>query len=467
MPANLPYSAEAFASPVSSADAALDTFAFGGPGLCSPCFADGSTGIPVGLPGGSLVQGMRGSLSPGGASPDILVKKPLSADGKHLVFGSTSEFEGSAGSPAIYDRDLTAGVTHAVSKLPGGGAIPCNLNCTSDGLAELDISADGSRIVIGQLISVDSAGNHYWHLYMNVGDSTKNIDLMPGTTNGGLYDGMTKDGTKLYFTTADHVTGAPGDTDNSADLYEAQVGPTSSTPHLASLGSGGSGNTDACNPLPNSVNEHWNTIAASADCGIVAIGGAGGVAATAGTAYFLSPELLDGNSEPQDGSADQPNLYRYQPGSSPHFVATLDSGATGPAELLEQHKFKKYFSATTRPEFVAVDSSGGPSDGDVYVADGAEQKIRKYDSEGNLITGWQNGGVFTPGLAKHLLGNRGRSRRKPLGGDPPGTLTPTTTSSNTTKAPPPCSTKTTAKGQYSRSASLSTTTTMFSTTTST
>ena len=94
-------------------------------------------------------------------------------------------------------------MTHAVSKLPGGGSIPCLMNCSSDGLAELDISADGSRIVIGQLISVDSAGNHYWHLYMNIGDSPKTVDLTPGATSGALYDGMTEDGSRVYFTTAD------------------------------------------------------------------------------------------------------------------------------------------------------------------------------------------------------------------------------------------------------------------------
>lgn len=397
VPANIQWSNEAFASPVLGADASLDTFAFGGPGLCSPCFEDGSTGIPVRMPDESLVQGMENSssLTPGGAEPNMLVKKPLSADGKHLVFGSTTEFENSAGSPAIYDRNLAAGVTHAVSKLPGGGAIPCTMNCTSDGLAELDISADGSRIVIGRLISIDSAGNHYWHLYMNVGDSTKTIDLTPGTTTGALYDGMTSDGTTLYLTTADHITGASGDTDSSPDLYEDQVGPTSATPHVASLGSGGSGNTDACNPLRNSVNQHWNSVGAAPNCGVVAIGGAGGVAADAGTTYFLSPELLDGTSEPEDGSADQPNLYRYEPGSSPRFIATLDSSATGPAELLEEHRFKKFFSFTTRPEFVAVDNSGGPSDGDVYVADTSENKIRKYDADGNLITSWKNSGVMS------------------------------------------------------------------------
>jgi hypothetical protein len=161
VPANLPYSSESFASPLAGADAALDTFAFGGESLCSPCFADGSTGVPVTLPDGSLVQGMQGPLNPPGAEPNMLVKKPLSANGRHLVFGSTATFEAGAGSPAIYDRDLATGITHAVSKLPGGGPIICQMRCTTDGLAELDVSADGSRVVIGQLLGVDSAGNHY------------------------------------------------------------------------------------------------------------------------------------------------------------------------------------------------------------------------------------------------------------------------------------------------------------------
>ena len=275
------------------------------------------------LPDGSLVQGMQGPLAPGpGATPGILVKKSLSADGRHLVFGSTSEFETGAGSPAIYDRDLATGVTHAVSKLPAGGSIPCTMNCASDGLAELDISADGSRILIGQLVSVDSAGNRYWHLYMNVGASTQTIDLTPGATHGALYGGMTEDGSIAYFTTVDPLTGE--DTDGSADLYEAAVGATTSTPHLVSKGSGGAGSSDSCDPLPNSVNQHWNTTAATADCGVVAVGGGGAVAADDGSTYFLSPELLDGSSEPGDGAADQPNLYRYEPGSSPAF--RLDPG---------------------------------------------------------------------------------------------------------------------------------------------
>ncbi len=404
IPANLPYSAESFASPLAGADASLDTFAFGGSGLCSPCFADGTTGVPVALPNGELVQGMAGSLNAGpSATAAMLVKKPVSANGKHLIFGSSSEFESGAGSPAIYDRDLATKSTHAISKLPGGGSIPCLMDCTSDGLAELDVSADGSRVVIGQLISKDSKGNRYWHLYMNIGDSSKTVDLTPGTTSGAFYDGMTEDGSTVYFTTADRLNGE--DSDNSADVYEAQVGASSATLHLVSKGSGGSGNSDSCSPLPNSVNQHWNTTAATANCDAVAVGGGGGVAAQNGSIYFLSPELLDGSSEPQDGEANQPNLYLHQPGSAtPQFVSTLESGATGPNPALEEHQFKGTFGATENPEFVAVDNSGGPSDGDVYVADGNQQVIRKYDAEGHLITSWQNNGEFEPNLGHEFAG---------------------------------------------------------------
>ncbi len=52
-------------------------------------------------------------------------------------------------------------------------------------------------------------------------DSITSIDLTPGTTAGVLFDGMTADGTKVFFTTADKLLGA--DSDESADIYEAEV----------------------------------------------------------------------------------------------------------------------------------------------------------------------------------------------------------------------------------------------------
>lgn len=311
IPASGTPSAAPFASTVAGAGADLATFAFGGEDICSPCFADGSTGIPVRMPDGSFVQGMKGSLNPGpGATQAGFVGKQLSADGSHLVFGSASKFEpdgNSNGDISIYDRNLTAGTTHVVSKTPAG------MTMTGSGIGELDISDDGSRIVIGRLVSTDSAGNSYWHLYMDVNDAGQTIDLTPGTTTGVLYDGMVADGTSVYFTTPDSL-GVAGDSDTSADLFRADVSASSATLTRVSTGTGGTGNTDGCTPASG-----WNSVSGGANCDAVAV--AGGVATGNGSVYFLSPEKLDGSS---NGVQNQPNLYLARPSAAPHFIATLE-----------------------------------------------------------------------------------------------------------------------------------------------
>jgi hypothetical protein len=317
IPTGAPPATEPFGSPLGQADDGLSTFAFGGASICVPCFADGKTGIPVHLPNGNLVQGMAGSLDPGpSAAPAGYVGRQLSADGTHLVFGSTSKFEqdgNSNGDISIYDRNLGTGVTHVVSKTTAGATM------TGPGIGELDISGDGARILIGQAAAPDdSAGNHYWHLYMNIGDAGHSVDVTPGTTSGVLYDGMTSDGSRVAFTTADKLLAA--DTDSSPDLYEADISAAGAvTLTLVSTGTGGAGDTNGCTPSANLKGPHWNSVGAGADCGVVAFAGGSGVAAGDGTVYFLSPEKLDGS-----GTQDAPNLFVSRPGGAPHLVATLE-----------------------------------------------------------------------------------------------------------------------------------------------
>ena len=383
-PSNLP-----FASSVLEANASLDTFAFGGSNICSPCFANGSSGIPLHLPNGSLVQGMAGSLDPGpSAKPDGYIAKRFSADGNHFVFGSTSQFEpegNSNGDVSIYDRDLATGETHVVSKAPEGeegnlrciqGEGECHSPGDSAGISELDISSDGTRILLGQLISADAKGNKYWHLYMNIGDSEHTIDLTPGSTHGVLFDGMTSDGSKVFFTTVDQLTTPTNqDTDTSADIYEAEVSESGATLTRVSTGIDGTGNTNSCDPTGN-----WNTVSGELNCSAVAIGGGGGVAAANGTIYFLSPELLDG---PSSGVQNEPNLYVARSGSPPHFVATLESTATDPRPpVLKTHPFVRTFGSLTDPMGVAADQASD----DVYVTDPGNFRIERFDASGNLVS---------------------------------------------------------------------------------
>ena len=48
--------------------------------------------------------------------------------------------------------------------------------------------------------------------------------------------------------------------------------------------------------------------------------------------------------------------------------------------------------AFTQPMFIAVDNSGGASDGDVYVGDPGDNTVSKFDSSGNLVTSWAGTG---------------------------------------------------------------------------
>ncbi|HEX3243701.1 MAG TPA: hypothetical protein VHQ97_11550 [Solirubrobacterales bacterium] len=313
MPADLNPASGSFASELGEADSTLDTFAFAGPNLCSPCFESGlETGIPVRLPSGRLVQGMAGSLDPGidSARPEGKVAKYFSGDGRELVFASKYAFEPGAntgGSLTVYERNLSAGTTRIVSTDENGAVL------TGTGISELDISGDGSRVVVGKNVSTDSEGNEYVHPYMHIGSSPNSVDLAPGSASGVLYAGMTADGSTVYYTTPDKLL--PQDQDSSADLYRAAVDASGSL-DLSLLTTNSAA---PCNPVANSNGPHWNTTGAGANCDAVAIGGGGGVASSNGAVYFLSPEQLGGL-----GTADQPNLYEVAPGDAPQLVATLE-----------------------------------------------------------------------------------------------------------------------------------------------
>jgi hypothetical protein len=336
LPANETPGGKPFGSPLSGADGGLSAFAFGGTGLCSPCFPDGSTGIPVRMPDGSLVQGMKGSLNPGPSATQAgFIGQRLSDDGTHLVFGSTSKFEegATAGDVTIYDRDLATETTHIVSRTPAGATM------TGSGNGELAISGDGSRILLGKLISTDIGGVRHWHPYLNVDDSNTTIDLAPTTTTGVAFGGMSADGSMVYFVTKDKLVG--GDTDTSADLYRADVG--SATLTQVSTGGGG-GNSDACSPVASFDSSTWNNLEGTASCDVLDFAGGAGVSES-GAVYFLSPEKLDGH-----GTLNQPNLFVSRPGQPLRFVATIEPNSSAIHNALTNSDAHTYGDLQTTPD---------------------------------------------------------------------------------------------------------------------
>ena len=370
VPSDAP-SDEPFASRLAGADDGLSTFAFGGPDLCSPCFDDEDTNLPVRLPDGSLVKGMQGSLDPGASEPAGEIRKHFSADGTHFIFGSTSRFEPDANNNGtdvtIYDRNLSTGTTQVVSRDSGGNVI-----AAGDDVVGLDVSTNGERIVIGERLATDFAGNDYVLPYMHVGTTEETIELAPGSTSGVIYNGMTNDGSMVYFSTPDQLTG--DDTDSSPDVYRAEPVGAGVDLTRVSTGSGGSGDSDSCLPEPNSVNGRWNSADGSAHCGAVPVGGGGGIAADSGGIYFLSPEQLDGS----EGSPNEPNLYLADPGDAPDYVTTLESRATGPSPLPTSHPFSHTFGEFNNPTGVGVNVSSG----NIFVFEEGTGSVKKFDSEG-------------------------------------------------------------------------------------
>jgi hypothetical protein len=392
IPATNPFSAAPFSSAPTGADASLETFAFGAPGGCSPCFEAGYTGIPVRLANGQLLQGMvpAPGFEPGpSATPDGFIAQSLSADGSHLIFGSTSRFAAGGNEGAdvsIYDHNLKTGETHVVSNTPSTEDFPTPLPCLqglgkcnsaegdANGIAELAISSDGSRILIGQKVSEDADGNPLYHLYMDINDGVSTIDLTPGTTSGVLFDGMSADGSEVFFTSADKLL--PADENESADLYQAEVSASATALQLIS-----GGDSASCDPVSNSGGAHWNALGSSPDCGVLAIGGGRGVASQGGAVYLLSPELLDGVS---NGTANQPNLYLAAPGSAPTFVATLDpndplvldalkaptSPKTGDFQLTPDGRYAAFASTLALHE--GIDNAGHA---EVYRYDASTEKL--------------------------------------------------------------------------------------------
>ena len=290
--------------------------------ICNPCFEDGSSNIPLRLADGGLVKGMAGSLHPA-ADPVGEVRKHFSDDGSHFIFASDQQFEGSATAAPCGSMTAT-GVGHpSVSTLPSGSPIPGEV-------AELDVSSDGSRVLVGKVVGEDGAGNRYYDLYMHIGTNPNSVKVID-SASGAIYDGMTSSGEKVFFTTPDPiVTSENQDTDESADLFRADVGQGGATVQRVSTGSEGTGNTDSCEPITD-----WRMLCRVAPIAARSHLPAGPASHRAAAPCSSSvPERLDGSSNGVEG---QPNLYVAESGQPPHFIATIDSSLAKPGPQPPEH----------------------------------------------------------------------------------------------------------------------------------
>ena len=204
--------------------------------------------------------------------------------------------------------------------------------------------------------------------------------MTPGTVSGVQYDGMTNDGSSVFFTSTDPlITANDQDSDTSADIFRADVSGPNATLVRISTGEVGTGNSDACSP--SGAPDNWNTpMGEAGKCGALAFAGGAGVASQSGDFYFLSPERLDTSDASNQPIQDQANLYYSEPGSAPTFVTTIDTtDGKAPPPPPEHPRLKSDLAgAVAGAETLALDQSNG----DVYVVLPESTEVRRFDSNG-------------------------------------------------------------------------------------
>jgi hypothetical protein len=264
-----------------------------------------------------------------------------SFDLTHFIFTSDIPFlpGGLPNDPApslagdVYDNDTVHG-TLAIASLDSSSA--------RVSAAPVRASRDGSHILMtvggGRFPGSVGLTGGPGVLYMRVDDAVS-YDVSLG--HAVALAGLTPDGSKVYFTTAEDLTPDHSDLDTSVDLYmwsEVSASPN----HLTLISKGNdptTGNTDSCAASWTSkcsVAQIWFSNRFRENFGLFsnplyqgAPAGLGGsdltenfIAPENGDIYFLSPEQLDGSN----GVKNQVNLYDFR-GGKLQFVTALTPGS--------------------------------------------------------------------------------------------------------------------------------------------
>jgi hypothetical protein len=237
-----------------------------------------------------------------------------SPDFSHYVFSSVNipfTVDGRTGAPgSVYDNNIEDGTVTKVSLLSNGGDIgpgEGGEGSSEEFLKIPAVSTDGSHIL---MTTHALGGSKAVNLFMRVDDSVT-YEIAKGAEGIQLI-GMTSDGSKVVFSTTDHVTADDTDSPASEDIYVWEEATDQVT--RISQGNGG-GNSDTCEPPEGSLCSATPLQTERPDSDDP-------IASASGDVYFYSPEQLDPNSP---GVFNEKNLYVYRHGAV-KYVATLNAG---------------------------------------------------------------------------------------------------------------------------------------------
>jgi hypothetical protein len=313
-----------------------------------------------------------------------------SGDYSHYAFSSNDVQFAPGGLEAApgsaYDNHTAANSAQVISIAEGGGNIAqdpegCTTEtgrerqCSMEVIRIQGVSTDGSHILmsnwapplsgefgeIGFVGLVDRFKRRDVHLTMRVGDAAS-YDITKG--HRAEYVGMTRNGSRVYFTSDEQVT--PDDEDGSVDLFMWTE--SSSAVTRVSAGNGESGNSDSCE-------SEWTksgTCDVQTPDAVIETPGEPGELFTPdswiaqnGDVYFYSPEQLDGAR----GFANARNLYVYRQGQA-RFVAALDPA--GPALRMQVTPDGSRVALLTSSQLTGYDNVGTRQ---MYTYDPANERL--------------------------------------------------------------------------------------------
>jgi hypothetical protein len=284
----------------------------GDPALYTPLLTgkEGSANVPPGTEFGGSLDFVGGPVAPIGATPDL----------DHIVLSS------SVPAPLVAELTLpsppnvlylwSAGQLQPISELPGdeGGAMASDPSFGSATVTtQHAISVDGSRVFWGR---IGSGGALY--LRDTAAEESVRLDVkQAGATGAGnatpVFQGASADGTVVFFTdTRDLTVDASPE---GRDLYRCDIPAGSPGAGCASLT-----NLSAMLAVPG---ESANVL-----------GIPSGPSEDGTRIYFVARGVLDGEPNQYGDTAQpgEPNLYLWEEGEEPRFIARLtekDNGTWG------------------------------------------------------------------------------------------------------------------------------------------
>jgi hypothetical protein len=299
-----------------------------------------------------------------------------SDDYTHFAFASNDIAFATGGKEAApgsaYDNDVVEDSAEIISKTPGGLDIAqdpggCTTEegrqrqCKDEFFRIQALSTNGSHILISnwappesgefpsQQIFVDAFKKRDVHLTMRVGGGDGiSYDITEG--HRANFVGMTRDGSKVFFTSDEAVTG--DDNDGSVDLYMWEEAADEVT-RLSKGSLPEAGDVDTCNvgwiddcdvQAPSAVIDRLDEaseVLYTPDNWI----------SEKGEIYFYSPEQLDGGK----GFGNARNLYVYRNGA-PQYVATFDAG--NPAVRMQTAPDGAHMAFVTGTQITAYENQG-------------------------------------------------------------------------------------------------------------